>query len=194
MGFNQEQVVVMVNGTPLNNSQTGHHNFSLPFDVEQIERIEVLRGGFTSLIGFSGTGGVINIITSDQNGFKFTRSSFNTTNSSLNLSFKDFYISSGMVMTDGYMKGIDGKKYYLQGGMKLPIRKSFLEIWGGWVLSKFGANNFYGRFPSFEELERFLGTFPGTASWPPASSLYQNSLLNTQRINSSSSGTTPPSI
>lgn len=158
MGFNQEQVVVMVNGIPLNNSQTGHHNFSLPFEVEQIERIEVLRGGFTSLIGFSGTGGVINIITSDQNGFKFTRSSFNTTNSSLNLSSKGFYISSGIVTTDGYMEGIDGKKYYLQGGMKLPIRKGFLEIWGGWVLSKFGAYNFYAQFPSFEELERFLGS------------------------------------
>ena len=86
MGFNQEQVVVMVNGIPLNNSQTGHHNFSLPLDVEQIERIEVLRGGFTSMSGFSGTGGIINIITSNKNGFKITRSSFNTTKSSLNTS------------------------------------------------------------------------------------------------------------
>ena len=159
MGFNQEQVVIMINGIPLNNSQTGHHNFSLPFDVEQIERIEVLRGGFTSLIGFSGTGGVINVITSTKkNDFKFTRSSFDTTNSSLNLSFKDLYISAGTLMTDGYMSGIDGKKYYLQGGVKLPIRMSLLEIWGGWVLSKFGAYNFYATFPSFEELERFLGT------------------------------------
>ena len=41
MSFNQEQVVVMVNGIPLNNSQTGHHNFSLPLDVEHIERIAV---------------------------------------------------------------------------------------------------------------------------------------------------------
>jgi|GEM_PF-1976245 len=158
MGFNQEQVVVMVNGIPLNNSQTGHHNFSLPFDVEQIERIEVLRGGFTSMSGFSGTGGIINIITSNQNGFKITRASFNTTNSSLNLSFKNFYISSGIVSTDGYMEGIDGKKYYLQGGVKLAIHKSFLDIWGGWVLSKFGAYNFYAQFPSYEELERFLGS------------------------------------
>ena len=158
MGFNQEQVVVMVNGIPLNNAQTGHHNFSLPLEVEQIERIEVLRGGFSSLYGFSGAGGIINILTSNQNSFKIKRSSFNTTTSSLNLSSKHFYISSGMVSTEGYMEGIDGKKYYLQGGVKLPLRNSFLDIWGGWVLSKFGASNFYGPYPSFEELERFLGT------------------------------------
>ena len=56
------------------------------------------------------------------------------------------------------MEGIDGKKYYLQGGVKLAIHKSFLDIWGGWVLSKFGAYNFYAQFPSFEKLERFLGS------------------------------------
>jgi len=56
------------------------------------------------------------------------------------------------------MEGIDGKKYYLQGGVKLAIHKSFLDIWGGWVLSKFGVYNFYAQFPSYEELERFLGS------------------------------------
>ncbi|MFQ5721381.1 MAG: TonB-dependent receptor plug domain-containing protein [Candidatus Aminicenantales bacterium] len=157
MGFNQEQVVVMVNGIPFNNPQTGHHNFLLPFGVEQIERIEILRGGFTSLYGLSGTGGIINIITSSQNSFKISRSSFNTTSSSLNLGFKNFYISSGIVSTDGYMEGIDGKKYYLQGGLKFSMRKNYFEIWSGWILSKFGAYNFYAPYPSFEKLDRFLG-------------------------------------
>lgn len=178
VGFNQEQVVVMVNGIPFNNSQTGHHNFLLPLGVDQIERIEILRGGFTSCHALSGTGGIINIITSSQNSFKISRSSFNTTSSSLNLSFKNFYITSGTVSTDGYMEGIDGKKYSLQGGIKLAIHKNFLEIWGGWVLSKFRANNFYGPFPSFEELSRFLSN----VSWnsPLSSDLILTFKLSSQ--------------
>lgn len=157
MSFNQEQVVVMVNGIPMNNSQTGHHNFSLPLDVEHIERIEILRGGLSSLCGFSGAGGIINIVTSNQNNFKISHSSFNTFNSSLSLCSKNFSISSGIVSTDGYMKGIDGKKYYLQGGVRLPFRKSYIDIWGGWVLSRFGAANFYASYPSFEKLGRLFG-------------------------------------
>lgn len=164
MGFNQEQVLVMVNGIPMNNAQTGHHNFSFPFDVEQIERIEILRGGETFLWYFSGAGGAINIITSDQKSFKISRSSFNTTLSNLDFSSKHFHFSSGIVSTDGYMHGLDGKKYFLRSGVKFPIRGSSFDIWGGWVLSKFGAFNFYAPFPSFEELERFLGALNWRAS------------------------------
>ena len=110
MGFNQEQIVVMINGIPMNNAQTGHHNFSLPVDIDQISRVEILRGGYSSLSGFSGAGGLINIITTGRNRIKLSLSSFDTTEASLNVNFENFYLSAGRVSTDGYLDGTDGNK------------------------------------------------------------------------------------
>jgi iron complex outermembrane receptor protein len=158
VGFNQEQVLVMVNGVPINNAQTGHHNFSLPFEASQVEQIEIARGSFSSLHGFSGTGGVVNFVISRQNTIEFTRSSFDTTRAALNWSHKSFSLSSGAMFTDGHIQGIDGKKYYVRGQLTVPFDKSYLDIWGGWILSKFGAFNFYAPYPSFENLNRFIGS------------------------------------
>lgn len=115
-GFSQEQIVVMVNGAPLNNAQTGHHNFSLPFEVDQIQRIEVLRGGSPSHYGFFGVGGLVNIITTGANRIKGGTSSFKTFASSVDVSVKDFSLSAGMTTTDGYMDGLDGKKNISRAG------------------------------------------------------------------------------
>jgi len=158
MGFNQEQVLVMINGVPINNAQTGHHNFSLPFEAGQIEQIEIARGSFSSLHGFSGTGGIVNFITSKQSSIEVTRSSFDTTQAALNWSHKSFSLLSGAMSTDGHIQGTDGQKYYLQGGLTVPFEKSYLDIWGGWILSKFGATNFYAPYPSFETVNRFIGS------------------------------------
>ncbi len=157
-GFSQEQVLVMVNGIPINNAQTGHHNFSLPFEASQVEQIEIARGSLSSLYGFSGTGGIVNFITSKQTSFELTRSSFDTTQAALNWSYKSFSLLTGATSTDGHIQGTDGAKYYLQGGLKIPFEKSYLDIWGGWILSKFGAYNFYAPYPSFETLNRFIGS------------------------------------
>ncbi|MGB8952267.1 MAG: TonB-dependent receptor [Candidatus Aminicenantales bacterium] len=173
-GFNQEQIVVMVNGTPWNNAQTGHHNLALPFDIEQIERIEVLRGGYPSRNNLSGAGGLVNIITSSGSGFKASLSSFDTKAASLSLRAKSLNFSSGITSTDGYMEGIDGEKYYAQGGIKLPYDRGLLDIWAGWLSSRFGARNFYGPYPSFEELDRFLGS----VNWQMIPS--RNALLDIQ--------------
>lgn len=156
MGFNQEQIVIMVNGAALNNAQTGHHNFSLPFEVDQIQRIEIMRGG-SSRYGFSGAGGLVNIVTAGANRIKAGLSSFETYSSSIDLSVKDFSLSAGMNSTGGYSDGLDGKKTYLQSKARIALSNGLLDVWGGWLSSKFGANYFYGPYPSYEELDRLLG-------------------------------------
>jgi iron complex outermembrane receptor protein len=63
------QNLVLLNGTRLDDPQTAHHNFDLPVSIEQIERIEILRGPGSAQYGANAFGGVINIITNkpDQN-------------------------------------------------------------------------------------------------------------------------------
>jgi len=57
------QVLVLVDGTRLNDAQSGHHNGDLPVAVEDIERVEVLLGAGAALHGADAVGGTINVIT-----------------------------------------------------------------------------------------------------------------------------------
>lgn len=58
-----DQVLIMLNGVPVNDSQTGHYSMNIPFSPAMIERIEVLQGTAAHLTGaFTGA---VNIITQD---------------------------------------------------------------------------------------------------------------------------------
>ena len=61
-GSSSEQVLVLVDGVRLNTGEGGSVDFStIPLDM--IERIEVIRGGGTTLYGSDAIGGVVNIVT-----------------------------------------------------------------------------------------------------------------------------------
>jgi len=62
-GTAYEQTLVLVDGVPLGDPQTGHHNFNVPVPVEHIERIEIIKGPGGIAYGGSATGGLINIVT-----------------------------------------------------------------------------------------------------------------------------------
>lgn len=56
-----DQVLVLLNGVPLNDCQTGHYTLNLPVSTELIERVEVLQG---ASVGMSGAfSGAVNIVT-----------------------------------------------------------------------------------------------------------------------------------
>lgn len=58
-----DQVVILLNGIPLQDAQTGHYALNIPLSPALIERIEVLQGSAAHLTGaFTGA---INIITKD---------------------------------------------------------------------------------------------------------------------------------
>ncbi len=61
-GTKSEQTLVLVDGRPINDPDTGAVDFS-SIPVSGISRIEVVAGGASTLYGSSAVGGVINIIT-----------------------------------------------------------------------------------------------------------------------------------
>lgn len=64
-GSSFEQTLILVDGVPVSDSQTGHHNLDLPVNLEDVERIEVLKGPGARMYGQNAMAGVINIITRD---------------------------------------------------------------------------------------------------------------------------------
>ncbi len=61
-GDSAKQVLVMVDGRPVNNTALGAANLS-EIPAENIERIEIMRGPSSALYGANALGGVVNIIT-----------------------------------------------------------------------------------------------------------------------------------
>ena len=62
-GSSFEQVLILVNGIRMNDSQTGHNTFNLPFDISAVERVEIMKGSSAKLYGQNVYAGVINIVT-----------------------------------------------------------------------------------------------------------------------------------
>jgi iron complex outermembrane receptor protein len=62
-GGSFQQTLVLIDGVNVSDSQTGHHNMDLPVNLEDIERIEVLKGPGARVYGNNAMSGVINIIT-----------------------------------------------------------------------------------------------------------------------------------
>jgi iron complex outermembrane receptor protein len=64
-GFDGDRVLIMQNGMPTGtlSSQSGDHGE--PFDVTNLERVEVVRGPATLLYGTNAIGGVVNVITQE---------------------------------------------------------------------------------------------------------------------------------
>lgn len=61
-GMGAEHTLVLVDGQRYNNVRDGQVDFGI-MQLQNIERIEVLRGGFSSMYGTDALGGIINIVT-----------------------------------------------------------------------------------------------------------------------------------
>src|SRR5690606_1619563 len=57
-GSSFEQVLILVNGIRMSDSQTGHNSMNLPFSLASVERIEVIKGPSARSFGQNAYAGV----------------------------------------------------------------------------------------------------------------------------------------
>ncbi|MDA0205711.1 MAG: TonB-dependent receptor [Acidobacteria bacterium] len=62
-GSTFDQVLVMINGVRVSDSQTGHHTLDLPLPFEAVQQVEVLAGAGATLYGSDAVGGTVNFVT-----------------------------------------------------------------------------------------------------------------------------------
>lgn len=82
-----EHTLVLIDGIRLNSRQNAQYDLSL-FDLEDIERIEISKGGSSALYGSDAIGGVINIITSSDSQIPL---SFNVKGETGSYGYRKFY-------------------------------------------------------------------------------------------------------
>lgn len=140
-GGSFEQVKILLNGIPINDPQTGHHNCNLVLSNEDIDYIEITKMDNFTKFGNTAFSGVINIIpkTYSKTRLGFLYGSFNTTKISLNLPFSCSYLSLEVLNSDGFRENTDYNSFnifYYSKFKDSTFTAGFLE-------KKFGAQDFY---------------------------------------------------
>ncbi|WP_379969648.1 TonB-dependent receptor plug domain-containing protein [Epilithonimonas sp. UC225_85] len=160
-GSSFEQVLILVNGIRMNDSQTGHNTFNLPFDISSVERVEIMKGSSAKLYGQNVYAGVINIVTKssseEQVTVKAQGGDFKTYDLSASATFGSekftnlFTISNGA--SDGYRYNTDYqiRNFFYQN--KLKLNAGSLSLQAGFSEKKFGANGFYASSTAINQYE-----------------------------------------
>ena len=160
-GSSFEQVLILVNGIRMNDSQTGHNTFNIPFDISAVERVEIMKGSSAKLYGQNVYAGVINIVTKssseEQVTVKAQGGDFKTYDLSAAATFGTekftnlFTISNGA--SDGYRFNTDYqiRNFFYQN--KLKLNDGSLSLQAGFSEKKFGANGFYASKTAINQYE-----------------------------------------
>lgn len=164
-GSGFEQVLVLLNGVRLNDPQTGHHNADIPISMSDVRRIEILHGHASSMYGPEGYGGVINIITkkpdASRSSVRIGGGSFGMFGASLSQSLKFRQFSTEWTIehrqSDGYRPVTDYNISSVSNTTRWGIKHHEISLTAGAAFKHFGANDFYGNYPSREKTRAILG-------------------------------------
>ena len=155
-----EQVVVLVDGVPMSDAQTGHFDLDVVVPLAAVERIEVLRGAGSAVHGADAMGGVINVVTRPASAgprgqVQVEAGGFGRAAGSLRLatSLGDWAgAASGRVdRSDGHRDGTDHDMRLADLSLHGPVGGGTLALRIGAAERDFGADGFYAPFPSYEE-------------------------------------------
>jgi outer membrane cobalamin receptor len=168
------QMLVLVDGVRLNDAQSGHHNGDIPVPLDAVERIEVLYGPDSSLLGADAFGGTVNIITrrgASTPTLSVQGGSFGLAAGRGSAGFERGSMKESLAVSadrsSGFMDDRDFKTTILRSKTTIGERSNVgvSYLWKG-----FGANNFYGgNAPSREWTNQTLLTadheFADTHGW-----------------------------
>ncbi len=180
-----DETLILLNGVKIIDPETGHLMMNLPFNLSDVQRIEILKGPAASAYGVNAINGAINIVTRQPNktgvtahlytGSSFKRDTVNNhvyaglgveASASVTTEKTKQYLSIGTVQSNGYRHNtdIDTKKIFYTN--KLQVRKgSAIDMMAGYISNDFGANGFFAApvdVESKEKVQTTLAAIKGT--------------------------------
>jgi vitamin B12 transporter len=169
-----EQVLVLVDGVRVSDPQTGHFHLDLAVSLDQVERIEILRGPAAAQYGSDAVGGVVHIITRSPSsvrergslGARLETGSFRTRTLALQGSAGlpaggGVQVGGHTGRSDGHREGTEWEEELASASLRLPLLGGGLRAEGGMARRDFGAKDFYAPFPSVESTR----TTTGSVGW-----------------------------
>ncbi|WP_262147266.1 TonB-dependent receptor plug domain-containing protein [Chryseobacterium foetidum] len=170
-GGSFEQMLILINGIRMNDSQTGHNSLNIPVDLDDVERIEVIKGPAARRFGQNAYAGAINIITKSEPGKRVKISAeagdYETYGMGLNANFGNEKFSNLLQVnsnsSQGYRYNTDYeiRNAYYQNQLK--IKNGSLRLQAGISEKKFGANGFYSSPLATEQYEELQASIVSLA-------------------------------
>ena len=175
-GSTFDQVLILVNGIKMSDPQSGHHTMNLPIDINNVERIEIIKGPAARIYGQNAFAGAINFITKtpDKNGLslQLTGGDFGLWGGKMGGAYSgdkiSHYASISRDQSDGYKYNTDYSinNYFYQS--KIKTGRGYFSFMGGLTDRKFGANGFYAS-ENFQDQYEEVQTSLVALSYEPAS-------------------------
>ena len=180
-GGNFDQTLLLIDGVKMDDAQTGHHTMNAILSLDNIERIEIVKGPAARIYGQNAFAGAVNIVTK-----KITNNSLNVkvgygsyANRKISVGIQEKFNDNAAILahvekqkSDGYSinSDFDNTAVFLKSQLKnYTIITSFNE-------RKFGAENFYTSNPNFKEYEETQNSLFAVASYYK----FQNSTIKSR--------------
>lgn len=172
-GGTTDQTLVLLNGVNFNDPQTGHYSLNLPLEPDAVERVEVVEGGASRVLGPNAFAGAVNFITTAADTFSLrsllSGGDFGYFKGSLSAHLPvgntRHFLSVGKSRSDGYMPATDFETVNLFYHAKARLGGLQIEWQGGRAEREYGAANFYGvRYTNqFEQTQTWFASLKATA-------------------------------
>ncbi len=158
------QTLVLLNGRRMNDPQSGHHSLDIPVPLESIQSVEILRGSGSTLYGSDALGGVLNIVTAPpedwQARLRLAAGNFGVNQESASVSGLFRRLTQQLTFARDFSTGFIPNRDYrnLSFGSSSRISSSLGTTGIDLAYSDrpFGAENFYGLYPSWERTKTWL--------------------------------------
>ena len=161
------QTLVLLNGMSINDAQTGHHNMDLPLPLDAVSELQILNGSGSAEYGSDAVGGVVNILTRQPSEEPEVRlrgalGNFGVNEESGSVSLGDDRLSEQLFaardFSTGFMPDRDYRDLDLTSISHAKTRLGFTDLLLTLSDRPFGADQFYGDYPSWERTKGWFAS------------------------------------
>ncbi len=162
-GGSFDQTLIMINGIPMNDPQTGHHNLDQALNMIDVAKVEIVRGPSSRWFGPNAFSGAINIITKREPGnnltFGIRAGQYGLFSASLLAGYSTGRVTNQISVSgsrsNGYRINTDFKNLSISHQSFFTVGTAKLNLQLGYAGKAFGANSFYtAKYPDqFEKIK-----------------------------------------
>jgi len=166
-GTTFEQSLILLNGLRINDPETGHLNLDIPVPLDAVTRIDILHGSGSTFYGSDAIGGAVNLLTQPPApGLTVVGSagggSFYSIEQHLRASYTQGPIAEQLTgsrdTSDGFIPDRNYSSNALASETWLSTELGTTDILLATSDRPYGANQFYGPYPSFERTKGWFAS------------------------------------
>ena len=166
------QTLILIDGFKTEDPQTGHHTMNMMIPIENIERIEIIKGPAARVFGQNAFSGAINIVTKsnvkEQLKVEAGTGSYDRLNLGLtavtNFEKSSHFVNFEYNGSQGYRENTDYENlnYFLKSSIQ--TKNQPIDVIATFIDRKFGASNFYTNNPAYNEYEETQTSLVGVST------------------------------